>query len=221
MDDSDLARSRILSSVVASLCLSNGFGRAEASAIEMLSGMLNAFIGQLLTQVKLFAELQGRTEPNLHDVASGFIEIGIDLKSLMRYIRRVSYKQFLKIQAPSAASINQQPHILHTSKAKPHPVYISDNFPSFPDPYTYIVTKTKLNNEIEYQRVREILAQQKINIERSLIKFKIKNNLLKFDTKTLSVQNQENEELSFLLIKNEPQYYENYSHLADIESELN
>ena len=58
--------------------------------------------------------------------------------------------------------------------------------------------QTKLNNEIEYQRVREILAQQKINIERSLIKFKIKNNLLKFGAKTLSIQNQENEDLSFL-----------------------
>ena len=42
IDDPDLARSRILSGVVASLCLSSGLAKAEASAIEMLSGMLNA-----------------------------------------------------------------------------------------------------------------------------------------------------------------------------------
>ena len=42
LDDPDLARSRILSTVVSSICLGDGFVKAEASAIEMLSGMLNA-----------------------------------------------------------------------------------------------------------------------------------------------------------------------------------
>ena len=33
-------------------------------------------ICQLLVQAKLFAELQGRTEPTCHDVASALIELG-------------------------------------------------------------------------------------------------------------------------------------------------
>ena len=75
----------------------------------------------------MFAELQGRTEPNLHDIASSLIEIGeanalthscinleaipfsfqnqhlvlkgIDLQSLLKYTSRASHRHFMKIQA--------------------------------------------------------------------------------------------------------------------------
>ncbi len=43
-------------------------------------------IGQISVQTKLFAELQGRTEENLHDVASALIELGIDIRSLLKFI---------------------------------------------------------------------------------------------------------------------------------------
>lgn len=42
---------------------------------------------QFSLQIKSYSELQSRTEPNCHDIASAFIDLGIDLNSLFKYIR--------------------------------------------------------------------------------------------------------------------------------------
>ena len=44
-------------------------------------------IYQLSLQVKCYAELQTRTEPNYHDLAAAFIDLGIDLNSFFKFIR--------------------------------------------------------------------------------------------------------------------------------------
>ena len=69
-----------------------------------------------------------------------------------------------------------QPAILHVAKARPHPNYIFEHFPEFPDPHTYIHTETEVTNEKEYQKSREIISNQRLNIERALVKLKIKSN---------------------------------------------
>jgi hypothetical protein len=107
---------------------------------------------------------------------------------------------------------------LHTSKARPHLNYIHEHFPLFPDPHTYIVTevffkiffiyeffidfyiflKSGISNEKEYQKTREIIAQQKINVEKALVKFKLKNDLNKFAAQDLSIFHETTDDTIFM-----------------------
>ena len=48
-------------------------------------------------QTKLYSELTGRTEANLHDVASALLELGIDFRSLFRYILQANQNKLRRV----------------------------------------------------------------------------------------------------------------------------
>lgn len=58
--------------------------------------------------------------------------------------------------------------------------------------------KSGLNNEKEYHKIREIISMQKINMEKALIKFKLKNEQLKHESKSLSIFNEETKDTIFM-----------------------
>lgn len=223
MEDPEISRRRIIDSVISSICLNAGFVRTEAFALETLAEMFTGFIYQLSIQTKLYSELTGRTEANLHDVASALLELGVDFRSLFRYVIQANQNKLRRIAQPAITAIPQPPPILHTTKARPHLGYIHDHFPLFPDPHTYIVTESGISNEKEYQKTRDIIAQQKINIEKALVKFKLKNDLLKYSGKELSIFQEDTTDTVFMLIKNDtktskiPSYYSGLLHYEDIE----
>ena len=47
--------------------------------------------------------------------------------------------------------------------------------------------KSGLNNEREYHKIRDVISMQKICMEKALIRFKLKNDLIKKDSKSLSI----------------------------------
>ena len=107
MDDPNICYRRILASMVSNLAINTGFVEIETSVLETLTEVLSAcktlcfnqiqlfnsfsnflkVIYQLSLQTKFYAELQTRTEPNYHDVASALIDLGVDLNSLFKFIR--------------------------------------------------------------------------------------------------------------------------------------
>jgi len=180
-------------------------------------------IYQLSIQTKLYSELSGHTEATLHDVASALMELGIDFRSLFKYIISCNLNKIRRVAQPAVTAIPQPPPILHTSKARPHLNYIHEHFPLFPDPHTYIVTESGISNEKEYQKTREIIAQQKLNIEKALVKFKLKNELNKYPGKELSIFHEDTKDTVFMLIKNEmkslkiPSYFNGLLHYEEIE----
>ncbi|RNA39769.1 transcription initiation factor TFIID subunit 8 [Brachionus plicatilis] len=203
MEDAEILRRRILHSFVSNVALNHGFVKTEAFALETLAEMFIAFISQLSIQTKLFAELQNRTEPTFHDLASALIEIGIDVLSLYKFYKNLNNEKYQKIAEPAYASIQKRPAILHVIKPRPHQNYVFDHFPPFPDPHTYIQTECPSKSEREYQKTRELIAEQKLNIEKSLVKFRLKNQLIKFSAKQLSIFNEDSKDTAYMLIRNE------------------
>ena len=59
---------------------------------DCLLFLKNKVLLQLSLQTKHFAELQGRTEANYHDLASSLIELGIDQVSFFKYICKVNIR---------------------------------------------------------------------------------------------------------------------------------
>ncbi len=62
----------------------------------------------------------------------------------------------------------------------------------------YIFIKSGISNEKEYQKTREIIAQQKINVEKALVKFKLKNDLNKFAAQDLSIFHETTDDTIFM-----------------------
>ena len=59
--------------------------------------IIKIVIYQISIQTKLYAELTGRTEANLHDVASALIELGMDFRSLFKYILSANQNKIRRI----------------------------------------------------------------------------------------------------------------------------
>jgi len=202
MDDPDLSRHRVLSSVISSICLVQGFKNVEAFALETLTELLKTFLLQLSLQTKHFAELQGRTESNYHDLASSLIELGIDLVSLFKYICKVNIRiPPNTIANPPLIPIPNQPKMLSVAQPRAHPTYIQEHFPAFPEPHTYIQTEVEVNNDKDYQKLRELISAQKLNIEKALVKYKIKSDI---KSTTAIVKDDHSDDTSFHVIENKP-----------------
>ncbi|KAE9413125.1 hypothetical protein Angca_005427, partial [Angiostrongylus cantonensis] len=56
-------------------------------------------------------------------------------------------------------------------QSRPHPPYIHEFFPAFPEPHTYIHTEISGEPDLTYEAVRKTAAQRKREMERSLINY--------------------------------------------------
>ncbi|XP_014675143.1 PREDICTED: transcription initiation factor TFIID subunit 8-like isoform X2 [Priapulus caudatus] len=163
-------RRRVLFAVVSALLSENGFDSAGTGVIETLVEMLQSILVELGRSSKAYAELAGRTEPFLGDVSLAMTEMGLSIHSLPAYLRRPGASRYVI----SAAAHAVQPPItraLQTGEKLPHPAYIPDYLPPFPDTHSYIKTPTTHQVSTEYEEVREKAASQKRDVERALTKF--------------------------------------------------
>ncbi|XP_066264851.1 transcription initiation factor TFIID subunit 8-like [Branchiostoma lanceolatum] len=162
------ARRRALTVAVSALCTEGGFGMAENAALESLTEMLQSYITEMGRSAKQYCELAGRTEPMLTDVTVSLIEMGADIEGLPAYARRANR---LTMTAQPQARTPGNPKVLQTGTKKPHPSYVPEHLPAFPDPHTYIRTPTFRPPASDYQVIRETAASQRRDIERALTRF--------------------------------------------------
>ena len=55
-----------------------------------------------------------------------------------------------------------------------------------------------IKNEKEYQKTRELIADQKLSMEKGLVRFRISNDLLKYNGKILSIFKEETKDTTFM-----------------------
>ncbi|ETN73975.1 hypothetical protein NECAME_04197 [Necator americanus] len=68
----------------------------------------------------------------------------------------------------------QEPPILPpmlVGQSRPHPPYVHEFFPPFPEPHTYIHTEISGEPDLTYEAVRKTAAQRRREMERSLINY--------------------------------------------------
>lgn len=159
---------KALKVAVGALCSEVGFEKAEESAIETLTEMLQSFLTEVGRSTQAYSELAGRTEGIMTDVMMALIEMGQNIHSLPDHAKRPNKTVFIP---PSHTTPQPNIKMLQTGDRREHPSYIPDHLPSFPDPHTYIKTLTKKAPVSEYQMIREKAASQKRDVERALTRF--------------------------------------------------
>jgi transcription initiation factor TFIID subunit 8 len=180
-------RRKMLRISAGALCSEVGFGCIENSALETLTEAMQSYIFELARSSKAYSELASRTKPMFGDVLLAQIDMGSDVQSLYAYAKRTNKTVLL----PPAHKVDHPPHkSLQTGDKRPHPGYVPDYMPLFPDPHSYITTDTQRQPVNDYQTIREKAASQKRDVERALTRFIAKtgitHNLFRSDSETTS-----------------------------------
>lgn len=162
------ARRKVLFAAISATCQEIGFHSADNYVLDVLMQMFQAFLSELSYSAKCFTEHSGRSEPLAGDVYMALIEMGFNVPSLCQYAQRSNR---IMIPNPSQMPKQQPPKILQTGKRRPHPSYIPDYLPPFPDSHSYIGTPTYKQPVTDYETLREKSSMQKRDVERALTRF--------------------------------------------------
>jgi transcription initiation factor TFIID subunit 8 len=157
-----------------------GFDNIELSAYHQILDISSTILRRLLLNVKNLMEIQSRTEPCPSDVARSLQIMNVKYSSLQQ-----TFNQPIKHRLRSPDRQNETnpmklfrvtPSTTNNSTRKHRPIYIPDFLPEFPDPHTFISSETYADLRKDYPRVRQLLADQRRALQRSLVKFKLQTN---------------------------------------------
>jgi len=157
-----------------------GFDNIELSAYHQMLDISSTILRRLLLNVKNLMEIQSRTEPCPSDVARSLQIMNVKYSSLQQ-----TFNQPIKHRLRSPDRQNETnpmklfrvtPSTTNNSTRKHRPIYIPDFLPEFPDPHTFISSETYADLRKDYPRVRQLLADQRRALQRSLVKFKLQTN---------------------------------------------
>lgn len=157
-----------------------GFENIELSAYHQFLDVSNTILRRLLLNVKNFIEVQSRTEPCPSDVARALQIMNVKSSSLQQtFTHPIKHR----LRSPDrqtethSAKLFRVTHSANNSSSRKHrPIYIPDFLPEFPDPHTFISSETYADLRKDYPRVRQLLADQRRALQRSLVKFKLQTN---------------------------------------------
>ncbi|XP_006813742.1 uncharacterized protein LOC100372715 [Saccoglossus kowalevskii] len=121
----------LLKVVVAQICQSLGWQAVQTTPCDLLTDILERYIGKLAETTHSYAEQYNRTEPNLDDLSYAFRQLGISIAELEDYTNVVE-------QIPFAHELPQFPFVKNNALHHPKPgssehrerlIYIPDYLP--------------------------------------------------------------------------------------------
>ncbi|VDM67168.1 unnamed protein product, partial [Strongylus vulgaris] len=139
--------------------------------LETLAQRLKNYICSISIGAKLNCEAAGRNIAIASDVWLALADLGHKLDQLPAYLRHLRVTGTIAIAPPRE---RQEPPILPpmlVGQSRPHPPYVHEFFPAFPEPHTYIHTEISGEPDLTYEAVRKTAAQRRREMERSLINY--------------------------------------------------
>jgi len=160
---------RLIYSAIATICKQSGFQGVTKASLETLTELMQAHLSELTRSCCKFSELDHRTTPDLTDVKMALADIGSSAYGLHIYSKRAP-SQPLRTLNPQKLPLEHKALRPSLSKIN-QPSYIPNHFPDYPDVHSFVRTPTLREPMIQYQTVRERVANQREATEESLVKF--------------------------------------------------
>ncbi|KJH50707.1 bromodomain associated [Dictyocaulus viviparus] len=162
---------QVIRQSVAAICSSVGFDAIDANMLGILAQRLRNYICSICLGAKLNCEVAGRNILIASDVWLALADIGHKIDQLPGYLRHLRVTGTIAIAPPRE---RQEPSMLPpmlVGQSRPHPPYVHEFFPAFPEPHTYIHTEISGEPDLTYEAVRKTAAQRRREMERSLINY--------------------------------------------------
>lgn len=156
-----------------------GFEKIEMNAYHQLLDLSNNIFRRLLLNVKHLMEVQLRTEPCPSDLARSLQMMNVKFSSMQQTFHQPIKHRLRSPERQTESHPQKLFRVTQTasnSSRKHRPMYIPDFLPDFPDPHTFIASETYADIRKDYPRVRQLLADQRRSLQRSLVKFKLQTN---------------------------------------------
>ncbi|KAI1306700.1 transcription initiation factor TFIID subunit 8 [Mortierella claussenii] len=181
--------------LISVLALDAGFEGITASALEALTSALENYTQQLYSIAHSFAELAGRTRPNIHDLQQAFVDMNLNPASLEAYVRKASQSKTPLLRGPLQETIakgkkkqekttllldsdiednsdSDEEEPATTAAASGTKVTartaVPDHLPPFPSKHSYKQTPVFVKRPTDPQKIRELNAEQSRLVESNL-----------------------------------------------------
>ncbi|KAF8933236.1 transcription factor TFIID complex subunit 8 C-term-domain-containing protein [Dissophora ornata] len=180
--------------LVSVLALDAGFEGITASALESLTHAFENYTQQMYSIAHSFAELAGRTRPNIHDLQQAFADMNLNPASLASYVKTASHSKTPLLRGPLQETIakpqkkkerraalldsdiednsdseDEEPAASSTPGAKVTArTVVPDHLPPFPSKHSYKQTPVFVKRPTDPQKIRELNAEQSRLVESNL-----------------------------------------------------
>lgn len=161
---------KALVGAVGAICVENGCDSIKKSALETLTEILQSFLTEAARNTRQYCEVGGRSTPTLCDIQTALADNGFNISSIPEYLQ---LKRRVVLSDPIKSTQTQNANVLLVGEKRVFPNFVPDNssYPKFPDPHTYIRTRTGQCPEENYGILRERGSLQRWDVERALTKF--------------------------------------------------
>ncbi|GJJ73347.1 transcription initiation factor TFIID subunit 8 [Entomortierella parvispora] len=183
--------------LVSILALAAGFEGITASALESLTRSFENYTQQMYSIAHSFAELAGRTRPNIHDLQQAFADMNLNPASLESYARKASHSGTPLLRGPLQETLAKKEQKKETKTdlldsdiednsdsdeedekekqaAGPKSAKVTartvvpDHLPAFPSKHSYKQTPVFVTRPTDPQAIRELNAEQSRLVETNL-----------------------------------------------------
>ncbi|KAG0289799.1 hypothetical protein BGZ96_006709 [Linnemannia gamsii] len=180
--------------LVSILALDAGFEGITASALESLTRVFENYTQQMYSIAHSFAELAGRTRPDIHDLEQAFSDMRLKPSGLDRYIETASHSKTPLLRGPlqeiiakpqrkkekktlmldsdiedNSDSDEEEDEKPGTAKVTARTI-VPDHLPAFPSKHSYKQTPVFVKRPTDPQKIRELNAEQSRLVESNLKK---------------------------------------------------
>ncbi|KAG0363134.1 hypothetical protein BGZ54_008299 [Gamsiella multidivaricata] len=180
--------------LVSVLALDAGFEGITASALESLTRAFESYTQQMYSIAHSFADLAGRTRPDLHDLQQAFDDMNVRPTSLASYIRAASNSKTPLLRGPlqetvpkpqkkkekktvfldsdiedNSDSDDEEPMATSTPGTRiTARTVVPDHLPPFPSKHSYKQTPVFVKRPTDPQKIRELNTEQSRLVESNL-----------------------------------------------------
>ncbi|KAF9083363.1 hypothetical protein BGX23_011552 [Mortierella sp. AD031] len=180
--------------LVSILALDAGYEGITASALESLTRVFENYTQQMYTIAHSFAELAGRTRPDINDLEQAFSDMNLQPSSLETYIKKASQSKTPLLRGPlqevvakaqkkkerktllldsdiedNSDSDDEDEGQAGAAKVTAHTI-VPDHLPPFPSKHSYKQTPVFVKRPTDPQKIREMNAEQSRLVESNLKK---------------------------------------------------
>ncbi|KAF9119702.1 hypothetical protein BGW39_000109 [Mortierella sp. 14UC] len=180
--------------IVSVLALDAGFEGITASALESLTRVFENYTQQMYSIAHSFAELAGRTRPDINDLEQAFSDMNLRSSSLETYIKTASQSKTPLLRGPlqeiiakpqkkkekktllldsdiedNSDSDDEEDEKPGSAKVTARTI-VPDHLPAFPSKHSYKQTPVFVKRPTDPQKIRELNAEQSRLVESNLKK---------------------------------------------------
>ncbi|KAF9341101.1 transcription initiation factor TFIID subunit 8 [Linnemannia elongata] len=180
--------------LVSILALDAGYEGITASALESLTRVFENYTQQMYSIAHSFAELAGRTRPDINDLEQAFSDMGLRTSGLDQYIEHASQSKTPLLRGPlqeilakperkkekktllldsdiedNSDSDEEEDEKPGTAKVTARTI-VPEHLPAFPSKHSYKQTPVFVKRPTDPQKIRELNAEQSRLVESNLKK---------------------------------------------------